>query len=381
MSGGADPGTFSARRVRGLVRKEVRQVLRDPSNFVVAVILPALLLFLFGYGVSFDPRHYDIGLVIEQPTPETGSFAASLVNSPFFDVEFARDRRTLVPRLVSGDLHAFVVLPADFTEEAYRGDSAPLQVIVDGSDPNTAGLVQGYVELMWANWIEQESLSRGGLIPPPPIAIEQRVWFNPELASRNYLVPGSIAIILTLIGSLLTALVIAREWERGTMEALLATPINISELLIGKLAPYFILGMVSMALSTGLAIAVFDVPLRGSVGTLTLVSAIYMLASLGQGLLISTLTRNQLVAAQVSILSAFLPAFYFSDFVFEIDSMPVVLQWVSYAVPARYFVAALQTLFLTGDIMAVILPNAAALAVVAAGFFAITLARTRTRLD
>lgn len=373
--------SLSARRVAGLIRKEVRQVLRDPSNFVVALILPALLLFLFGYGVSFDPRHYDLGLVVEQPTPETGSFAASLNNSPFFDVEISRDRRVLEPKLVAGDLHAIIVLPANFAEEAYRRHSAPLQLIVDGSDPNTANLVEGYIELLWVNWLEQESISRGSAIASPPISIEHRVWFNAELASRNYLVPGSIAIILTLIGSLLTALVIAREWERGTMEALLATPINVAELLIGKLTPYFILGMGSTGLSALLAVIVFDVPLRGSFLVLFAVSAIYMLTSLGQGLLISTLTRNQLVAAQIAILSSFLPAFYFSNFVFELESMPTVLQWVSYAVPARYYVASLQTIFLAGDIPSVLIFNAAALSFIAAAFFIITLFRTRTRLD
>lgn len=381
MSDDPTHAVFSVRRVQGLVRKEFRQVLRDPSNFAVAVILPALLLFLFGYGVSFDPRHYNVGLVVEQATPQSGSFTAALTNSPFFDATYARDRRVLEPALIAGDLHAIIVLPADFADQAYRSHSAPLQVIVDGSDPNTAILVQGYIELLWVNWLEQESLSRGGAMITPPVTIEHRVWFNQELASRNYLVPGSIAIILTLIGSLLTALVIAREWERGTMEALLATPVNIAELLIGKLAPYFLLGMGSMALSTVLAIVVFDIPLRGSPAILTLVSAVYMLTSLGQGLLISTLTRNQLVAAQVSILAAFLPAFYFSNFVFEVDSMPVALQWVSYLVPARYFVSSLQTIFLTGDVWPIILPNLAALSGIALVFFAITLLRTRTRLD
>ena len=381
MSRRAAPGRFNARRVRGLIRKEVRQVLRDPSNFVVAIILPALLLFLFGYGVTLDPRHYELGLVIEQPTAETGSLAAAFTNSPFFEIQIAQDRRQLEPALVAGDLHALVVVPAAASARAYGGQTAPIQVIVDGSDPNTANLVLGYVELLWANWLEQQSIGHGGMIAPPPISIEHRVWFNPELASRNYLVPGSIAIILTLIGSLLTALVIAREWERGTMEALLATPINVTELLIGKLAPYFLLGMASMALSTVLAVTVFGVPLRGSIWVLTLISAVYMLASLGQGLLISTLTRNQLVASQVSILSAFLPAFYFSDFVFEIDSMPVALQWVSYLVPARYFVSSLQTVFLAGDIWPVILPDTAALGLVSAVIFTVTLMRTRTRLD
>ncbi|HCE22521.1 MAG TPA: hypothetical protein DF282_08385, partial [Hyphomonas sp.] len=215
----------------------------------------------------------------------------------------------------------------------------------------------------------------------PSVQLEPQVWFNPEISSRNYLVPGSIAIILTTIGALLTALVVAREWERGTMEALLATPVGILELLIGKLVPYFLLGLGSMALAVITAVLLFGVPFRGSLAVLILSSSLFMLCSLGQGLLISTLTRNQLVAAQTSVLTAFLPAFYFSNFVFEIDSMPLALRLISYGVPARYYVSTLQTEFLAGDVWSVIVPDLIGLGVFALIIFALTALTTRTRLE
>lgn len=369
------------RRMSGLIRKETLQVIRDPSNILVAVILPLILLFLFGYGVTFDPRYFNIGLVVEQATPETGSFESALVNSPYFRIEKGHDRRQFEDALVAGDIKAIVILPAKFAAVAYRGDTAPIQVIVDGGDPNTAELVSAYIERLWLNWLTQESISRGQALQPILVDLQPRVWFNPEISSRNYLVPGSIAIILMLIGALLTALVVAREWERGTMEALLATPISVSELLIGKLAPYFALGMISMFISVAAAVFVFGVPFRGSFVILALLSALFMLAALGQGLLISTVTRNQLVAGQLSVMSAFLPAFYFSDFVFEVASMPPALQLVSYVIPAKYYISSLQTLFLAGNIPSVIIPDAIGIAAIAGVFFILTALATRRRLD
>ncbi len=381
MSRSAPPGQESLRRVLGLIRKESRQIVRDPSTILVAVVLPLILLFVFGYGVTFDPRFFNIGLVVEQPTPESGSFQASLANSRYFNIETTRDRRTLEPALVAGDIHGIVVLPADFAEQIYREETAPIQVIVDGGDPNTALLLRDYLQLLWANWLEQESISSGRPLLPAAVSLQPQVWFNPELSSRLYLVPGSLAIILTLIGALLTALVVAREWERGTMEALLATPIGIIELVAGKLVPYFLLGMGSMMLSMAMAIFVFDVPFRGSFLAVALVSAVFMWAALGQGLLISTITRNQLVAAQISILTAFLPAFYFSDFVFEVNSMPWPLQAVSYAIPARYFISSLQTLFLAGDVWSVIVRDILGLSIIAAILFTLITFTTRRRLE
>jgi len=367
-------------RVFGLARKEFRQIVRDPSSIIIAVILPLTLLFLFGYGVTFDPRYYEVGLIIEQPTPETGSFAASLANSRYFEVEQRRDLRILEDKLVAGDIKGIVVLRSDFARQAFRGETAPIQVLVDGTDANTAELIRSYVQALWVSWLRQEALNNG-LEIALPVSLEPRVWYNPETSSKNYLVPGSIAIILTMIGALLTALVIAREWERGTMEALLTTPISRMELLVGKVAPYFLLGMGSMVISVATAIMLFDVPFRGSFYMLALTSSVFMCTSLALGLFISTIATNQLVAAQAAILSAFLPAFYFSNFVFEVGSMPTVLQWVSYIVPAKYFVSTLQTLFLAGDVMAVILVDTLALAVITAILFTVTVLKTQMRLE
>ena len=368
------------RRIGALIRKELRQIVRDPSTIIIAIILPLTLLFLFGYGVSFDARRIEIGLVIEDSTPETGSFTASLTNSPLFATRTARDRRDFESDLVAGRIDGIVVLAADFTAQAARGDRAPIQVIVDGSDPNKATLVRNYLQGAWGNWLTQEAIARGEHLTVP-ISVAPRVWFNPEISSHHYLVPGSIAIILMLIGALLTALVVAREWERGTMEALLATPIGIIDLMAGKLIPYFMLGMITMALATGTALFLFGVPFRGSFLVLALMSAVFLTTALAQGLLISTLARNQLVAAQSTLISAFLPSFFLSGFVFEIAGMPLPLQIISYAVPARYFVAGLQTLFLAGNVWSVIWPNLAGMAIIAAVYITLTALKTKTRLD
>ena len=210
---------------------------------------------------------------------------------------------------------------------------------------------------------------------------EPRIWFNPEVNSRNFLVPGAVAIIMTLIGTLLTALVVAREWERGTMEALMATPLGRAEFLLGKLIPYFVLGMTAMGLSVSVAVVFFDVPFRGSVGALLLVSAAFLADMLPLGLLISTLTRDQFVASQVALLSAFLPAFWLSGFIFEIDSMPLPIRLLMRVLPARYFVSSLQTLFLAGDAASVLVPDLLALTLIAAVLMSALVRATRLRLE
>jgi ABC-2 type transport system permease protein len=368
------------RRIIALVRKETRQILRDPSTIIIAVVLPLTLLFLFGYGVSFDARRIDVGLVIENPTPETGSFAASLTNSPLFAVRIARDRQTFEDDLVAGRIDGIVVLASNFSAQTASGGTAPIQVIVDGSDPNKAILVRNYLQGGWGNWLLQEAISRGEPATAA-ISVEPRVWFNPEISSHHYLVPGSIAIILMLVGSLLTALVVAREWERGTMEALLATPVGVFEIMAGKIIPYFVLGILTMVLATATAIVLFGVPFRGSFSVLALTSAVFLSAALGQGLLISTVAPNQLVAAEGTIISAFLPSFFLSGFVFDIDGMPLPLRIVSYAVPARYFVAGLQTFFLAGDVWSVLWPNLVGMALIATIYISLTALKTKTRLD
>ncbi len=299
-------------------RKETLQIRRDASSFLIAGVLPLLLLFIFGYGVTLDLRRVPVAMVIEQSTPETDSMLASFRNSPYFRVVLARDRREVEEDLVSGRVKGVVVLAADFSDRLGRGDSAPVQIIVDGSDPNTAGLVMNYVQGVWVNWLEQEAVSRNAVLSRPGLSpvvlIEPRYWFNPDVRSQNFLIPGSVAIILTLIGTLLTALVVAREWERGTIEALMATPVGRAEFLLGKLIPYFLLGMTAMVLSVTAAVFVFNVPFRGSILALLIVSSTFLVTMLCLGLLISTLAKNQFAASQAALLAAFLPAFELSGF-------------------------------------------------------------------
>ena len=374
----------SWRRIRALITKETLQVVRDPSSFVVAFVLPALLLLLFGFGVSFDAVRVRVGLVIEEPTPETTWFLASLSNTAFFDVRQASDRRLFLDDLSAGRINGVVVLAGDFSERMARGDSAGVQVITDGSDPNTAGLVAGYVQGAWSSWQSQRALV-AGFTPQGQgagqIAIEPRFWFNPELESRRFLVPGSIALIEMMIGSLLTALVVAREWERGTIEALYATPVGIVELIIGKVVPNFALGMCAMVVCVLAALFVFHIPLRGSLVGLFGFTAVFLLVALSIGLLVSTVARTQFIASQIAMLVAFLPGMFFSGFLFEVASMPALLRAFSAIVPATYYVRGLQTIFLAGDIAAVLVPCTLILALMSAVLLVLTARNTRTRLD
>jgi ABC-2 type transport system permease protein len=273
-----------------------------------------------------------------------------------------------------------VWLRGDFSRRLLASGDAPVEVILNGVDANQARIIAGYVQGAWQNWLQAYAAAKGHELKLP-VSVEHRVWFNPALRSRNFLVPGLVAVIMTLIGALLTALVVAREWERGTMEALMVTPIRIRELLLGKLLPYFVLGMGGMLLSVVMAIWQFGVPLRGSFWLLLAASAIFMLVALAMGLLISTVARSQFVAGQIAILITFLPAFILSGFIFDIDSMPAPIQVITHVVPARYFVAILQTLFAAGDVWPVVLANASALLLMMAIFFTILRRKARKSLE
>ena len=367
-------------RLRGLLRKETLQVVRDPSSIGIAFVLPLILLLLFGYGVSLDARKVPIALVIEQPSPEAASFAGAFAQSPWFNPYILTDYPAAETALLHGQVQGIVRLREDFARQLHREDGAAIQVLVNGVDANTARLVEGYLQGVWQQWLGQRMAQQGRELKAP-VMVEARVWFNPEVRSRNFLVPGLIAIIMTLIGALLTALVVAREWERGTMEALLATPVTVAELLLGKLLPYFILGMGGMALSVAMAVWLFGVPLVGSLWLLFGCSALFLLVALAMGLFFSSLARNQFTAAQIALIATFLPAFILSGFIFDIGSMPEPVQLLTYLVAARYFVAILHTVFLAGDIWSVILPNLLGLVVLATIFFALTRRLTHKRLE
>ena len=367
-------------RLRGLVRKEFLQVVRDPSSIGIAFLMPVVLLLLFGYGVSLDAEHVPIAVVVEKPDVDTADFLAVFRNSNYFAPVVMQDMRQAEEALMQHRVDGIIGLRANFARDLQRPGGAAVQVILNGVDANTARLVSGYVEGAWLNWLEQRSLRLGNPLSQP-IQVEQRVWFNSAVRSRNFLVPGLIAVIMTLIGALLTALVVAREWERGTMEALMVTPVAVHEILLGKLVPYFIMGMGGLGLSVAMAVWVFEVPLTGSLLVLTATSALFLLVALGMGLLISSAARNQFVAGQAAIIVTFLPAFLLSGFIFDINSMPRVVQGVTHLIAARYFVSILQTVFLAGNVWSVILPNALALMVFAALFLGLSRRKSRKRLD
>lgn len=373
------PG-FRFMRLRGMMQKEFLQIVRDPSSIAIAFLLPLILLFIFGYGVSLDARDVPVALVVEKPSSQAESFIASFSRSPYFKPARFFTIQEAQESLREGGVRGIVWLRHDFGERLLGGEVAPISVIVNGVDANSGRIIEGYVQGAWQNWLSHYAREKGRELSLP-VKMEQRIWFNPAVRSRNYLVPGLLAVIMTLIGALLTALVVAREWERGTMESLMATPVTVSEIILCKLVPYFLLGMGGLLLSVAMTVWLFEVPLRGSFLVLLAASALFLFAALGMGLLISTVANNQFVAGQAAIIATFLPAFILSGFIFDIGSMPTPIQVVSHAIAARYFVAILQTVFLAGNVWPVILANGAALLAMGVFFLAMVRRRTRKRID
>lgn len=377
--------TASRQRLRALVKKESLQIIRDPSSIAIAFILPIVLLFLFGYGVSLDARDIPVGIVVEQPDAATQSLSGSFEQSDYFSPSYFRSIQRAEQALTEGKIQGIVWLKSNFARHLLSyspgsGTQAVIAVRVNGVDSNQANLTLGYIQGVWLTWLTQFSQARG-VEMALPVQMEHRVWFNPAVSSRLFLVPGLVAIIMTLIGSLLTAMVVAREWDRGTMEALMVTSLRNVEFIAGKLIPYFFLGMASLVVTVFLSMVIFSVPYTGSFWLLLLTGALFMLVSLAIGLLISIVSKSQFVAGQVAIIVSFLPAFILSGFIFDINSMPLPIQVITHIVPARYFVAILQTLFLAGDIWPVILANVAALLILLLIFSLLVAKNTRKRLE
>jgi ABC-2 type transport system permease protein len=370
---------FDTRRLAALIVKEFAQIARDPSTFLIAVALPLVLLFLFGYAVSLDTSRARVALVVEDMSGPALDLASAYHHSPYFEVRAERSVASVRRLMIDGRIRAIIVIPAGFGAGIKRGAPPPIQIVADGSQPNTASFVAAYAEGVRATWAA--SLPGARAQPPASIRISPRYWFNPGLRSRHFLVPGSIAIVMTMIGTLLTALVVAREWERGTMEALMATPVSMAEFIASKVLPYFLLALVSMALCTIIAVWAFGVPFRGSVLALLAIASAFLMPALGLGLFISSATKNQFVASQVALLVAFLPTFLLSGFLYEIGSMPWPIRAITYAVTARYLIPPLQTVFLAGDQWGLILPNIAAMLGFGAVFFLLSFWATRRSLD
>lgn len=367
-------------RLKGLIKKEFIQIVRDPSAIAIAFIMPVVLLFLFGYGVSLDAKNIRLGIITDAPTAETESFSSGLEETKYFNPKPYLQVKFAAQDMVDHKLDGILWFRNNFSRQLLQNEIPLIGAFINGVDANTAHIVQGYLQGVWAIWLQHYANDLGKPFATP-LNIQNRIWFNPALRSRDYLVPGLIAVIMTLIGALLTALVVAREWERGTMEALMATPVTISEILIGKLIPYFILGVGGMLFAVAIAVWLFKVPLMGNFWLLLLLSSLFLLTALGMGLLISSIARNQFVASQTAIIVTFLPAFILSGFIFDIHSMPIFTELLTYIVPARYYVSILQTVFLAGDIPFILWLNGLALVIMAIIFIGITFFRSHKRLD
>lgn len=372
----------TTRRLVALCRKETYQILRDPSTLLIAFLFPVILLFVFATGINLDSSVVRLGVVLEDDSPEATRLAHAFAGSPSFHVVLGQSASEMGDRMRAGEVRGFVVVRSDFGDRFVRGETSTptVQVITDGSEPNTAAFVAAYTQGAYAIWLREE-LARRGKSVPPGISLETRAWFNPSTKSRNFLLPGSITIIMTVVGALLTALVVAREWERGTMEALLAGGVSRFELVASKLVPYFFLGLVAYAICVGLTTLVFGVELQGSPMTVLLVGAAFLGSALGTGLLLSTVLRTQYDAAQAALQAAFLPALMLSGFIFEISSMPRPIRVVTTIIPARYFVSAMQTVFQAGDVWSVLSRAFAGMGLAAAGFLTLTYLKTRRRLE
>jgi ABC-2 type transport system permease protein len=366
-----------AKRVAALIRKELRQVVRDPSSIAIGVVLPLMLILLFGYALSLDVKNVPIVVVLEDPSSQASEITASFQLSPYFEARVTRSMAEAQELMLSNTVEGIVRVPADFARRSARGD-ATVQVLVNGIDGNTARIVEAYAEAAVAQSgarLAAEGLdnsSAGG-----QAVVESQLWFNSANDSRYFLVPGLIVLVITLIGAFMTSMVVAREWERGTFEALFVTPVRTDEILLGKTVPYILLGMVGLLLCLGAARFLFDVPIRGSVPILLTLSMLYLLVSVAMGLLISSSLKSQFLSSQVTLVVTFMPALMLSGFIYDLRSVPLTIQLISYLVPARYFVSLLQTLFLVGDVWSVIWLNAAILA--GAAIVLLSLARRATR--
>jgi len=346
---------MSFRRIRAMARKEFLHIVRDKRSLVMALLVPLFMLFLFGYALSLDMDHIPTLVVDQDQTPASRDLRARFEGTPYFEVKGVETSTARVNREIDREaILLAVVIPAGFHRDLARGERADLQLLLDGSDSNTASIAINYAQGLISMW----SLERAaGRRPEMPVEAQIRVWYNSDLKSRNYLIPGLIAVVLMIIAALLTSLTIAREWENGSMEQLMSTPLRPAEIVLGKLAAYFAIGTVDVLTSVLTGIFVFDVPLRGNLIFLAFASGIFLFGALSWGILISAIAKTQLLAYQMGMLSSFLPAFILSGFMYSIDNMPRVIQLATYIVPARYFIAVIRAVYLKGEGLSMLWPQ------------------------
>ena len=376
---------MNLRRLWAVARKETLHVRRDPRSLGLAVGIPMLMLIMFGYALTLDVDHVPFVAWDQSATKASRDYLAQFTGSRYFDfggtvANYRELERTLDTR------RAFLalVIPSDFAHRIESGRAATVQAVIDGSDSNTAAIVLGYTQAITLAFNQQVMLEQvrrvAGTVPAPPLDVRARVWFNADLESKNFIIPGLIAVIMGLIAALLTSLTVAREWERGTMEQLISTPVRPAELILGKLVPYFVIGMADVLIAVLMAVFLFHVPLLGSVPLLFAMAALFIIGTLSQGILISVVARQQLIASQFAMVSTFLPAFLLSGFMFAIANMPVPVQVITYIVPARYFVALVKGIYQRGVGLETLWSDAVFLAVFAVIVTGLAIRKFKKRL-
>lgn len=368
------------RRFLILCYKEFLQIIRDPSSILIAFVLPIILLFIFGYGLSLTPTKISIGIVVPNPTSLTNDLVSSFQNSPYFTPTISNHIAELENDLVINKIRGLIVLGDNFTKDFLQNHYAKIQVISDGSIPNMSNFVQNYSQALIQNW-QIGYLQAHNKVVNPIFNPQIHIQFNSEIISRYSLVPGSIVIVISLIGTMLTSLVVAREWERGTMESIMATSVTPTEILMSKIIVYFLLAIISSTLCLSIAIFLFQIPFRGSLWAFYILCTAFLIPSLGQGLLISTATKNQFLASQLAIWSGFMPSVMLSGFIFQISSMPQWIQWVTYIIPARYFMPCMQSIFLAGDLWPLFIKNIIIMLIFGFILFFLSTRNTRKRID
>lgn len=343
---------MNIRRVKIIFIKELIQIIRDYRSMVMAFAIPVLLLTLFGYALTLDVDNVPMVIWDQDKTQVSDDFIKKFRASRYFKIlTYCNFYSELENYINHNEALLALIIPVDFSKIFTSGNPAPVQLLVDGSDSNTATIALGYVKGLVSQFNLEliiQTLQTGKLNPLAPVDFRSRVWFNPDLESKNFIIPGLISIIIMIIAALLTSLTVAREWERGTMEQLISTPINTGELILGKFLPYFMIGFADMLIAVGMGEFVFHVPLRGSIGLLFLLSSIFITGALTLGMFISIATKQQLISSQISILATFIPAFLLSGFVYSIENMPLFIQAITYIVPARYFISILKGIYLKG---------------------------------
>ena len=370
---------MSFTRFLAVATKEVVQILRDSRSLIIVVIMPPILVLLFGYGVNLDLKGLPVYVYDRDGSQQSQDLLKRFQASAYFDVvRVVNDYPALARSLDDGHAKMGVVVPWDFSQRLHDGRPAQVQALVDGTDDNTANVLIGYAQAVVQGYSSDIQLdwlrSRGQLAQPAPVSVETRTWYNEDLESSAFIVPGVLALVMSVIGAFLTSLTIAREWERGTMEQLISTPVTPVEIMLGKLLPYFAIGMFNVIVCALIAIYWFHVPFRGSFITLLVSSAMFMVVVLSLGFFISVIAKSQLAASQIALLITFLPAFLLSGFLYAIEQMPVVLQWATRILPARYYVSVLKKIFLKGTPTALLYTDLVPLAV-----FTIVLALLATR--